>query len=171
MNDILKLARNDLKSLPPYIPGAYEEGFVRMNANESPWTAPGDSTERGLNIYPPPRPDSINACLSAQYSVTPDSLMVTRGTSEAIDLLIRGFCTAGRDQILICPPTFDMYRLYAGIQGAEVLTAPLLRAEDPQKDFALDVPGILSTSTERTKLIFICTPNNPNGQVFSAVDV
>ena len=171
MNDILKLARNDLKSLPPYIPGAYEEGFVRMNANESPWTAPGDSTERGLNIYPPPRPDSINACLSAQYSVTPDSLMVTRGTSEAIDLLIRGFCTAGRDQILICPPTFDMYRLYAGIQGAEVLTVPLLRAEDPQKDFALDVPGILSTSTERTKLIFICTPNNPNGQVFSAADV
>ncbi len=158
-------------SLSPYIPGVHEEGYVRMNANESPWTMPGDPTERGLNIYPPPRPESISARLSAQYEVDPDSLLVTRGTSEAIDILIRGFCAAYRDQILVCPPTFDMYRLYAGIQGAEILAVPLLRFDEPQQDFALDVPSILEACTDRTKLIFICTPNNPNGRAVSADDV
>jgi histidinol-phosphate aminotransferase len=171
VSNILKLARPELASLPPYIPGAYEEGFIRMNANESPWAAPGDPTARGLNIYPPPRPDAITERLSEQYGIASDSLLVTRGTSEAIDVMIRGFCAAGRDQILVCPPTFDMYRLYAGIQGAEVLSVPLLRNEDPQQDFALDVPGILAAATEHTKLIFICTPNNPNGRAMNPADV
>ena len=59
---------------------------------------------------------------------------MTRGSSEAIDVLIRGFCAAGRDRILVCPPTFDMYRLYAGIQNAGVVRVPLLA----ERDFALD---------------------------------
>lgn len=171
MSDILKLARPEIASLPPYIPGAYEDGYIRLNANESPWPAPGDPTERGLNIYPPPRPDAIRERLSEQYDVAEDSLLVTRGTSEAIDVLIRGFCVAGRDQILICPPTFDMYRLYAGIQGADVVKVPLLRVEDPEQDFALDVEGILAAASELTKLIFICTPNNPNGRAVNPDDV
>ena len=149
MSGILKLARQELTSLPPYVPGAYEPGYIRLNANESPWKAPGDPTERGLNIYPPPRPDSITQRLSEQYAVPAKALLVTRGTSEAIDVLIRGFCTAGRDQILICPPTFDMYRLYAGIQGADVLSVPLLRDRDPDRDFTLDVSRMIANSSER----------------------
>lgn len=168
MSGILKLARQELTSLPPYVPGAYEPGYIRLNANESPWKAPGDPTERGLNIYPPPRPDSITQRLSEQYAVSAKALLVTRGTSEAIDLLIRGFCTAGRDQILICPPTFDMYRLYAGIQGAEVLSVPLLRDRDPDRDFTLDVSRMIANSSERTKLVFICSPNNPTGRAMDS---
>ena len=171
MSGILKLARPELTSLLPYIPGVYEPGYIRLNANESPWQAPGDPTKRGLNIYPPPRPVSITQRLSEHYGVSADALLVTRGTSEAIDVLIRGFCAAGRDQILICPPTFDMYRLYAGIQGAEVLSVPLSRANDLAQDFALDVSRVIDKSTDRTKLIFVCSPNNPTGRTMDPADV
>ncbi len=172
MSAVLKLARPELMSLPPYLPGAYEPGFIRLNANESPWQAPGDPTERGLNIYPPPRPVAITQRLSEHYDTPQNTVLVTRGTSEAIDVLIRGFCKAGRDRILICPPTFDMYRLYAGIQGAEILPVPLLRDDDPERDFNLDVSQIVERSSEDAKLIFICSPNNPTGRAMdiAAVD-
>ncbi len=171
MSGILKLARPELTSLLPYIPGVYEPGYIRLNANESPWQAPGDPTERGLNIYPPPRPVSITQRLSEHYGLPANTLLVTRGTSEAIDVLIRGFCAAGRDQVLICPPTFDMYRLYAGIQGAEVISVPLLRADNPAQDFSLDVSRVIDKSSDRTKLIFICSPNNPTGRTMDPADV
>ena len=96
------------------MPGAYEPGCIRLNANESPWRAPGDDSERGLNVYPPPRPTVLQEKLAGYYGIEQRQILVTRGSSEAIDVLIRGFCAAGRDQILVCPPTFDMYRLYAG---------------------------------------------------------
>jgi histidinol-phosphate aminotransferase len=92
---------------------------------------------------------------------------VTRGSSEAIDVLIRGFCAAYRDGILICPPTFDMYRLYAGIQGADVRRVPLLR----DRDFALDTAKVLESVDETTKIVFICSPNNPTGQSAARADV
>jgi len=145
--------------------------MIRLNANESPWKAPGDPTIRGLNIYPPPRPIELTARLSEYYGIDPTTLLVTRGTSEAIDVLVRGFCVSGHDQILICPPTFDMYRLYAGIQGADVLSIPLLRDDNPEQDFNLDVESILATCSERTKLVFICSPNNPTGRSMAASDV
>jgi histidinol-phosphate aminotransferase len=129
LTDVLALARPELRALRPYVPGAYEPGFVRLNANESPWRAPGDTSERGLNRYPPPRPSALRARLAEHYGTRPESVLVTRGSSEAIDVLIRGFCAAGRDSVVICPPTFDMYRLYAEIQGAEVISVPLLKAE------------------------------------------
>ena len=121
MNDVLALARAELRELKPYVPGDYEPGTLRMNANESPWRAPGDTTVRGLNRYPPPRPTVLNERLGDHYGVAPDELLITRGSSEAIDILIRGFCAAGSDRVLICPPTFDMYRVYAEIQGAGIV--------------------------------------------------
>ena len=163
MSGLLKLARPELTALPPYIAGAWEPGLTRLNANESPWQAPGDHTERGLNVYPPPRPEAIAERLAGFYGTDPRNVLVTRGTSEAIDVLIRGFCQAGQDRILICPPTFDMYRLYAGIQGAEVCRVPLLRDDDTQRDFRLDVDGIVAAAADRVKLIFLCSPNNPTG--------
>ena len=165
MNGVLELARPELLALSPYIPGSYEPGFVRLNANESPWQAPGDPTERGLNIYPPPRPEEITRKLADFYETTPDRVLVTRGTSEAIDVLIRGFCATGRDRILVCPPTFDMYRLYAGIQGAEVCQIPLIRRDDAELDFAIDAGGILDAVRDGVKLVFFCSPNNPTGAV------
>lgn len=159
MTDVLDLARADLRELKPYTPGAYEPDFVRMNANESPWRLPADSTDRGLNLYPPPRPAILRTRLAGHYGVDENRVLVTRGSSEAIDVLIRGFCEAGRDSIAICPPTFDMYRVYATIQGAGIVRVPL----DHDNDFALDVDALVATADERTKIVFICSPNNPSG--------
>jgi histidinol-phosphate aminotransferase len=157
---VLDLARPELRAIRPYVPGAYEPGCIRLNANESPWRAPGDDSERGLNVYPPPRPSVLQAKLAEYYGIEQRQILVTRGSSEAIDVLIRGFCTAGRDKILICPPTFDMYRLYASIQNAGVIRVPLLA----ERNFALDTDNVIAAVDAQTKIVFICSPNNPTGQ-------
>ena len=160
MSALLDLARPELRGIRPYVPGAYEPGCIRLNANESPWRAPGDDSERGLNVYPPPRPTVLQEKLSDYYGIEQRQILVTRGSSEAIDVLIRGFCSAGRDKILVCPPTFDMYRLYAGIQNADVVRVPLLA----DRDFALDTDKIVAALDPTVKIVFICSPNNPTGQ-------
>jgi histidinol-phosphate aminotransferase len=167
MSTILGLARPELRGIRPYVPGAYEPGCIRLNANESPWRTPGDSSERGLNVYPPPRPTVLQAKLAGYYGIEQRQILVTRGSSEAIDVLIRGFCAASRDKILICPPTFDMYRLYASIQNAGVVRVPLLA----DRDFALDTDNVLKAVDATTKLVFICSPNNPTGQSMARADI
>jgi histidinol-phosphate aminotransferase len=164
---VLDLARAELRGIRPYVPGAWEPGLLRLNANESPWRSPGDTSERGLNVYPPPRPTVLQAKLSEYYGIEQRQILVTRGSSEAIDVLIRGFCNAGRDKIVICPPTFDMYRLYASIQNAGIVRVPLLA----ERDFALDVDGILQALDATTKIVFICSPNNPTGQSMARKDI
>ena len=161
MSSVLELARPELRKLRAYTPGTYEPGHIRLNANESPWRSPGDSTERGLNIYPPPRPATLRTALAKHYGTKQSQVLITRGSSEAIDVLIRGFCRAGQDNIVINSPTFDMYRVYAGIQNAEVLSVPLIR----QRDFAVDTEALLNTVDENTKIVFLCSPNNPTGRV------
>ena len=167
MSKVLELARPELRDIRPYVPGAYEPGCIRLNANESPWRAPGDTSERGLNVYPPPRPTVLQAKLAEYYGIEQRQILVTRGSSEAIDVLIRGFCTAGRDRILVCPPTFDMYRLYAGIQNAGVVHVPL----KTDQDFALDADKVIAALDATTKLVFICSPNNPTGQSMQRSDI
>ena len=164
---VLDLARPELRGIRPYVPGAYEPGCIRLNANESPWRAPGDNSERGLNVYPPPRPTVLQEKLAEYYGIERRQILVTRGSSEAIDVLIRGFCAAGRDRILVCPPTFDMYRLYAGIQNAGVVRVPL-RADN---DFALDTDNLLAAVDATVKIVFICSPNNPTGQSMARADL
>jgi len=164
---VLDLARAELRGIRPYVPGAYEPGMVRLNANESPWRSPGDTSDRGLNVYPPPRPTVLQAKLAEYYGIEQKQILVTRGSSEAIDVLIRGFCAGGKDRILICPPTFDMYRLYASIQNAGIVRVPLLA----ERDFALDVDGILKAVDASTKIVFVCSPNNPTGQSMARADI
>jgi len=109
----------------------------------------------------------LRKLLAEHYGVIEEKILVTRGSTEAIDLLIRGFCAAGKDQLLTCPPTFDMYRLYAGIQNVEVLEVPLLR----EKGFAINSKSIVERVTEKTKIIFLCSPNNPTGQSIEHKDI
>ena len=112
-------------------------------------------------------PDRAAGEAREYYGIEQRQILVTRGSSEAIDVLIRGFCAAGRDRILICPPTFDMYRLYAGIQNAGVVRVPLLA----DRNFALDADKILAAVDETTKIVFICSPNNPTGQSMARADI
>jgi histidinol-phosphate aminotransferase len=132
--------------------------MVRLNANEAPWPADGSAVD-GLNRYPEIRPLQLHTRLAAHYTVEPGMVLATRGSSEAIDLLVRAFCRAGIDNIIVSPPTFSMYRVYADIQGARTITAPLLA----DSDFGLDVALILDKCTPQTKLVFVCSPNNPTG--------
>ena len=161
MSSALQLARPEVRDLQPYVAANYADGLVRLNANETPWPAPGGE-QTNLNRYPPERPEALRARLADYYGVEAPEVLVTRGSSEAIDLLIRSFCTAGEDAVVICPPTFGMYRVYADIQGARVHEVPL-RADD---DYALDADEIVRNWPADGKLLFLCSPNNPTGQAF-----
>jgi histidinol-phosphate aminotransferase len=159
MIKILDRARPDILALQPYQHAAWEPSLERMHANEMPWRADGDSTGAGLNRYPEPQPADLVSHLASLYGVLPDNLLVGRGSDEGIDLLVRTFCRAAQDSVVICPPTFGMYKVSARIQGANVIEVPLLK----EQGFALDVPAVLAACSDAVKLVFICTPNNPTG--------
>jgi len=158
-----RLARPEIVALAPYEHAAWLPDLERMHANESPWRHSGDVTRAGLNRYPEPQPRELRARLAALYDVAPECLLVTRGSDEAIDLLVRAFCRAGEDAVLICPPTFGMYALAAGIQGARIVDVPLQAAAG----FALDEAALVTQCTDRVKLVFLCSPNNPTGNLLS----
>ncbi|MGB4860144.1 MAG: histidinol-phosphate transaminase, partial [Dokdonella sp.] len=131
-------------------------GGVLLNANESPWP-PFAADDHDWNRYPDPQPAALVERLAGIYKVSPEQLLVGRGSDEAIDLLVRAFCEPGRDAVAISPPTFGMYAVCARVQDAEVLTVPL------DDDFHVDVEALLSTIADSVKLVFLCTPNNPTG--------
>lgn len=167
MSATLDLMRPDIRQLHAYRSAQFEDGYVRLNANENPWRPPGDTTARGINWYPEPRPLTLQRRLAAHYGVADEQLLVTRGSSEAIDLIIRGFCRAGTDAVVICPPTFGMYEVYARVQGARVRSVPLLR----EQGYALDVDRILAGWSDTDRLVFVCSPNNPTGNSFATADI
>lgn len=156
---VIALLRPEILKLSPYRAADYIGGFVRLNANELPWRPPGDDTPDGLNRYPDPRPTELTAKLTGFYGVEPGQLLVTRGSSEAIDLLLRAFCRAGQDTIVISPPTFGMYVFYAQIQGARVRVVPLQR----ERGFAYPADEVVAAWEPGFKLAFVCSPNNPTG--------
>ncbi|MBK9657948.1 MAG: histidinol-phosphate transaminase [Rhodanobacteraceae bacterium] len=158
---VLELARPELLVLKPYSSARMEAGkaAVMLNANESPY-APFAGDALALNRYPDPQPAALLDQLGRAYGVDAGQIFVGRGSDEAIDLLVRAFCRAGRDAVLICPPTFGMYAVAAGVQGAAVVAVPL----QAERDFALDVDGVLNAArVNPVKLVFVCTPNNPTG--------
>ncbi|HEX2493720.1 MAG TPA: histidinol-phosphate transaminase [Steroidobacter sp.] len=159
MSSILDLARPDILALQPYQHAAWEPSLERLHANEMPWPAVGDSSRAGLNRYPEPQPAQLIEHLARLYRVAPEKVLAGRGSDEGIDLLVRAFCRAGQDSILICPPTFGMYKVSARIQGAGVLEVPLLIDDD----FALDADAVLAAWREGVKVVFLCSPNNPTG--------
>ncbi len=157
MSWVMERARADIRALTPYSHAAWEPSLTRLHANEVPWRVEGDEAGGGLNGYPEPQPPELVQGLAQLYGVEPAQLLVGRGSDEAIDLLCRVYCRAGVDNVVICPPTFGMYGVAARIQGAEVRTAPL-KAE---RDFALDVDAVIARVDDNTKLVFVCSPNNP----------
>lgn len=161
MNAILELARPDILALQPYQHAAWEPSLERMHANEMPWRASGDTSVAGLNRYPEPQPAELIAHLATLYGVAPDNVLAGRGSDEGIDLLVRAFCRAGQDSVLICPPTFGMYKVSARIQGAGVVEVPFLK----DRGFALDTQAVLDAWRSGVKLLFLCTPNNPTGNL------
>jgi histidinol-phosphate aminotransferase len=159
MNPVLALARPDILELQPYQHASWDPSLERMHANEMPWRAQGDNSAAGLNRYPEPQPGALLERMSELYGVPAANLLLGRGSDEAIDLLVRAFCRAGRDNVLITPPTFGFYKVAARIQGAGVIEVPLLR-----EGFALDVATVLAAAQD-AKIVFLCSPNNPTGNL------
>lgn len=158
---IARLARPNIRALNPYEAATQVDDTVRLNANEAPWRNRAGSFRRPLNRYPEVRPEGLRYTLARRFQCDPNRLLVTRGTSEAIDLLIRTFCRANQDSIVTTAPTFSMYAHYAAIQGATVHEV----ATDAQNDFAIDVDAVLQRCDSTTRLIFLCSPNNPTGTI------
>jgi histidinol-phosphate aminotransferase len=167
MNSILSLARPEIIALKAYSHASWDPAFDRMHANELPWRAETDFSKAGLNRYPEPHPHVLAERLAALYAVPATHLLPGRGSDESIDLLTRGFCRAGVDNVVICPPTFGMYAVASRIQGAQVREVPLRR----DAGYSLDVPGVLAACDANTRLVFVCTPNNPTGNAIGERDI
>lgn len=157
MSQVLSWARPEIVALKPYEHAAWDPSLVRLHANELPWRAPTDSSRVGLNRYPEPQSHALVTRLASLYGVRAEQVLVGRGSDEGIDLLTRAFCRAGSDTIVICPPTFGMYAVAARIQGAGVSSVPLVA----ERGFVLDVEALLAAVTATTRLVYLCTPNNP----------
>ena len=167
VEQVLALVRPEILALAPYSSARKESqgGRVWLDANENPATPSGPQPQ--LNRYPDPQPAELVAKLATLYGVAPAQALVTRGSDEGIDLLLRTFCRAGQDAILITPPTYGMYVVAAGIQHARVISVPLLR----EQDFALDADAVLQAVTPAVKIVFLCSPNNPTGNLLDRAAV
>jgi histidinol-phosphate aminotransferase len=157
MSGVTHLLRPDLRDFTAYHAASPRRGMVRLHANESSWRSDWDDTGDGLNRYPDPRPAALVNALAALYEVAPAAVLVTRGSDDAIDLLVRAFCRAGEDAVLVCPPTFGMYAVAARLQGAGVVEVPL------DGRFNLTAGALLAAVCPAVKLVFLCSPNNPTG--------
>ena len=164
---VLSLLRPEILALAPYSSARKESsgGRIWLDANENPLTP--SAGKPLLNRYPEPQPAELIAQLAAYYAVAENNILVTRGSDEGIDLLLRAFCRAGQDAILITPPTYGMYAVSAAIQNARVVTVPLLA----EKNFSLDPTAVLAALTPSVKLVFLCSPNNPTGALLARDEV
>lgn len=161
---IVDLARPEIGALQPYASARAlaDSAGILLNANESPWPPAGDDG-LALNRYPDPQPAALKQRLAELYGTSSDNLLVTRGSDEGIDLLLRVFCRPGVDRVLICPPCFGMYALSARVQGAEVVEAPLVDCGD-----AFELAPDLEQKAEGCRIVFLCSPNNPTGNTIDA---
>lgn len=162
------LLRDNVSRLKPYssardeAPPSDRATRIFLDANEN---SLGSPLETAYHRYPDPRPAALLAALAHLKSVTPEQIFVGNGSDEAIDLLIRAFCVPGRDHIVIAPPTYGMYAVQADIHGVETRRVPL------NTDFTLDTEGIIQAADARSKILFLCSPNNPTGNVLAKADV
>jgi histidinol-phosphate aminotransferase len=161
VNPVVSLARPEIVTLKAYSHAAWLPLLTRLHANEAPWRPTGDSTAAGLNRYPEPQPQALIERLAALYGVAPSSVLATRGSDEAIDLLSRIYLRAGTDAILQCSPAFGMYQVAARIQGAGVIEIPL----DRTRGWALDPERLLAAWQPHIKLVYLCSPNNPTANL------
>ncbi len=174
MISILKQARPDLLKLTGYVSARMSESdnLVLLNANENPnRPQPERANGADLNRYPDPQPAELKARMAGLYEVDVAQLLVTRGSDEAIDLLIRAFCRAGVDAIVQCSPCFGMYAASARIQGAHVIDCALISDENSEWE-VLDIEAIFSAVSEQNaRMVFITQPNNPTGRLIELAQI
>lgn len=168
MFNLQLILRPHILSLTPYSSARDEytgkEG-VFLDANENPIGSTADGGS--YNRYPDPHQWAIKQRLAPIKGVRPEQLFLGNGSDEPIDLLVRATCIPGgsthqRDNILLMPPTYGMYEVSAAINDVEIIKVPLT------PDFQVDIDSVLKAVTENTKLIWLCSPNNPSGNLLQA---
>jgi histidinol-phosphate aminotransferase len=156
--DLNDLIRPNIRKLRPYATARHEyggEARVFLDVNENPF-------DTGLNRYPDPLQRALKQRVGELKGLPPENIFLGNGSDEAIELLLRIFCEPGRDHIITLPPTYGMYRVAADIHGAEVVEMPLNASFQPP------VEAILQQADAHSKLLFLCSPNNPTGNAVEA---
>ncbi len=157
MSSINALVRKDLHSFANYTACEIKNARVFLHANESPWEYRQQPLDTPLNRYPEFQPGYLIKIMADFYGVSQDNLLLSCGSDQAIDLLIRLFCMPKEDAVLISPPTFSMYEFYSKLQSITVQKIPLAES------FIYDVDKVTQDASANVKIVFVCTPNNPTG--------
>lgn len=159
------LVRENIKQMAPYSSARHEftgAASVFLDANENAYGSP---LPQAYNRYPDPLQHTLKEKISAIKGVPPQNIFLGNGSDEAIDLLFRIFCTPGKDNVLLLPPTYGMYEVCANMNDVETKKVPLLA------NYQLDLDAIEEAIDANTKLIFICSPNNPTGNSINREDI
>ncbi|MBC7866463.1 MAG: histidinol-phosphate transaminase [Gloeobacteraceae cyanobacterium ES-bin-316] len=165
MFNLDSLTRSNIKNLQPYSSARHEfEGMasVFLDANENPF---GSTLEAAFNRYPDPLQWQLKFQLAKIKGVPAENIFIGNGSDEVIDLAYRIFCNPGEDNVIVCPPTYGMYGVSGSINDVAIKKVNLLPG------FQLDVQGVLERVDNNTKLLFICSPNNPTGNNMKRADV
>ena len=163
--DIKKIVRPNIESLKAYSSAKDEytgEANVLLDANEN---SLGSPLTKWYNRYPDPYQKKVKEKLAFIKQIKAEQILLGNGSDECIDILFRTFCEPGKDNIIVCPPTYPMYEVGANINNIEIKSAPLL------PNFQLNVAHIEQLVNEHTKIIWICSPNNPTGNSIDRIDI
>jgi len=171
--NLQELVRENIRNLKPYSSARHEftgKASVFLDANENAYGSPlpspdGEATGVSFNRYPDPLQWQLKFQLARIKGVPAENICIGNGSDEIIDLAYRVFCKPGNDNVIICPPTYGMYAVNAGINDVEIRTVNLT------DNFQLDVDGIMHATDANSKLLFICSPNNPTGNNMNRADV
>ena len=160
-----KLVRPNIKTLKPYSSAKDEytgDAKILLDANEN---SLGSPLTKWYNRYPDPYQQKLKEKLAFVKQIEANQIFIGNGSDECIDILFRTFCEPGKDNIIVCPPTYPMYEVSANINNIAVQKAPLL------SDYQLNVAHIEQLVNEQTKIIWICSPNNPTGNSLDRIDI
>ena len=165
MFDLERITRDNIKKLVAYSSARDEfsgSADVYLDANEN---SLGSPLIKWYNRYPDPHQNAVKNALSLVKGIKSEHIFLGNGSDECIDLLYRCFCNPGKDNVIICPPTYGMYQVSANINDIELRIAPLL------EDYQLNLAHIETLTDENTKLIWLCSPNNPTGNSLNRTDI
>lgn len=163
--DLQALVRQNIRALAPYSTARHEftgKASILLDANENAFGSPLDDN---FNRYPDPLQWQIKFAMAKIKGVPAENIFIGHGSDEVIDLAYRIFCVPGKDNVIICPPTYGMYEVSANINDVHIKKVPLTPA------FQLDVAAVLEAVDEHTKLLFLCSPNNPTGNNMNRDDM
>lgn len=161
IDEVMRLVRKNIKALAPYSTARDEyKGAlgVFLDANENPF-------DNGYNRYPDPRQSELKSIIAPKKGVAAEQMFIGNGSDEAIDLCFRIFCEPRIDNVVAIAPSYGMYRVSADINDVEVREVQL------GEDFSLPVDALLGACDSHTKLMFVCSPNNPSGNIYPIAEI